>query len=489
MSAVIPDMTTIQAPAKPRLWPVLATLFFGSFVGMYHVVSLNVSLPGFITIFDTELRTVQWILTGFSLASGVIVPVSGYAGDRFGGKRLFLFCLAGITISSILCALSWNIYALVGFRIVQGLFCGLIQPVSLAMIYQLVPSDKQPFAISIWSFSTVLGTAIAPSVSGWLQSYDWHLIFLVTVQIGIFVFIIGCRLLPINYPNRRAKLDFPGLLLAAVASLAVLLLFGNMQQWGMHSALTWICLTIGLGCGIAFVLHQLRTPVPLLQLKLFRNTIFTASLAVSLVLSVGLYSGIYFIPLFLGEIEGLSSFHIGLLFLPAALCLTCATLLSGHLYAKLGPVKLVVAGSIILIVTTYHFSHLKPGTSISSIMLWLALRNIGTGLAMTPATNAGMMAISKELSGHASALINWLRQVFTAMTLGLFTSFFYARLQHHQSRLHEQPITHSEDWIYTTAYTTSVNDALLIASTILTIALPLTLLLRRKKSGQTSLPS
>jgi MFS family permease len=169
LSAGLTEKLNKPLSAKQSFWPALATLFFGSFVGMYHVVSLNVSLSGFIDIFQTDLGKVQWIVTGFSLACGVIAPVSGYAGDRFGGKQVFLFCLSGITITSVLCAFSWNIYALIAFRILQGIFCGLIQPVSLAMIYRTVPTEKQPIAVSIWSFSTILGTALAPSVSGWLQ--------------------------------------------------------------------------------------------------------------------------------------------------------------------------------------------------------------------------------------------------------------------------------------------------------------------------------
>ncbi|BBH23571.1 hypothetical protein Back11_49160 [Paenibacillus baekrokdamisoli] len=472
---------TLPATARKSIWPALITLFFGSFVGVYPVVSLNVSLHGFIGIFHTELITVQWIVTGFTLAAGVIAPVSGYAGDRFGGKRLFIFSLVGITASSILCALAWNIYALIAFRILQGLFCGLISPVALAMIYQTVPSDKQPFAVSIWSFSTVLGTALAPSISGWLQDYDWHWIFLVTVPLGIAVIIAALRILPSDHLLRRAKLDVIGLILAAAGSLSLLLLFGNMHQWGWQAAPTWVCLIIGVTCGIGFVIHELRTESPLLQLRLFRSAMFTASLSISLILSVALYAGIYFIPLYLSEMQGLSSFQVGILFLPAAFCLTCATFFSGQFYTKLGPATLIIAGGLILILTTYHFSHLHPTSTLFSIMLWLSIRNIGTGLAMTPATNAGMIAIPRELSGHASALINWIRQVFSAMTLSLLTSFFYMRLDIHQSHLLKDEASKGASWIHKTAYTLSVNNVFLISSLLIALALPLALILRKRK--------
>ncbi|OBZ11332.1 DHA2 family efflux MFS transporter permease subunit [Bacillus sp. FJAT-26390] len=482
MSAGLTEKLNKPLSANQSFWPALATLFFGSFVGMYHVVSLNVSLPGFIGIFQTDLGKVQWIVTGFSLACGVIAPASGYAGDRFGGKQVFLFCLSGITVTSVLCALSWNIYALIAFRILQGIFCGLIQPVSLAMIYRTVPPEKQPIAVSIWSFSTILGTALAPSVSGWLQGYDWHLIFLVTVPIGILALMIGIRILPSNPVNRETKLDRTGLALAALGSLSLLLLFGNIYAWGWRSAAFWICLIVGLGSAAWFVIHQLRTPAPLLQLRLFRNKTFTVSLIISLILSVALYSGIYFVPLYLSQIHHLSSFHIGLLFLPGAACLTCATFFSGRYYNKFGPAVLAIVGSTILILTTYMFSRLQLTTSLLTIMIIIAIRNTGTGLALTPVTNAGMMAIPKELSGHASALINWLRQVFSAMALGMFTSLFYARLAIHQAR---SSGTGSEP-VEPHAYTMSINDAFLLSAVIIVAALPLALLLRKRRRTSSS---
>lgn len=463
--------------SKTSFWPALATLFFGSFVGMYHVVSLNVSLPGFMGIFHTDLGRVQWIVTGFSLACGVIAPAAGYAENRFGGKKVFLSCLLGITVTSLLCALSWNIYALIAFRILQGLFCGLIQPVSLAFIYRTVPVEKQPMAVSIWSFSTILGTALAPSVSGWLQGYDWHWIFLVTVPIGILAFIIGIRILPSSPVNKETKLDRTGLALAAVGSLSLLLLFGNIYAWGWHSAAFWVCLVTGLACAVLFVIHQLRSDAPLLQLRLFRNRTFAVSLVISLILSVALYSGIYFIPLYLAEIHALSSFHIALLFLPGAACLTCATFFSGRYYNKLGPAALAIAGCIILIATTYLFSRLQLSTSLLTIMIIIAIRNTGTGLALTPVTNAGMMAIPKELSGHASALINWLRQIFSSMALGLFTSLFYARLAAHQARIGEG------EEVFPKAYTMSINDAFFISCVCILSALPLAFLLRKQQAG------
>lgn len=473
--------TTGSGPAELPFWPLLITLFLGSFAGMYHVVSLNVSLPGFIGIFDAELSTVQWIITGFSLACGMITPVSGYLVDRFGGRSMFLLSLAGITAGSILCALSWNIYALIGFRMVQGFFCGLIQPISLTMIYQTLPRERQPLAVSVWSFSTVLGTAIGPSLSGWFQQHDWRWIFLVTVPIGAAAWIAGLLLLPSGFTAVRKRLDVAGLVLATVGSLVLLLLFGNIHAWGLQSPLSWGCLIIGSLCVIMFVRVELRTREPLLNLRLFRNTAFTISLAVSLILTFALYSGVYFIPLFLEEIQGLSPFQVGLLFLPAAACLTIATFLSGRWYASWGPALLITLGSLILFVTTFRFSRLHMETTLITVMIWMCIRNVGSGLAISPATSAAMAAVTEQESGHASALLNWLRQVFSSISLGMFTSLFYARLNVHEGRLSNATLGETKEWLHRVIYTRSIDDVFLVASGLVALAIPLALLLRRRK--------
>jgi len=275
----------------------LITLFIGSFVAVYHIVSLNVSLTGFIQIFHSELGTVQWLITGFTLATGIIAPISGYLGNRFSNKKLFLFSICGLTVSSILCSFAWNVYVLIIFRIIQGIFCGLIQPVSLAMIYQTIPRGKQALAISL---------------------------------------------------------------------------------------------------------------------------------------------------------------------------------------DRVGPMPLVAIGAILLAAASWKFSHLRVDTTLTYVAGWMSIRYIGIGLSMTPAMNAGMRVVSRNLSGHAAALINWLRQVSGALALGMFTSIFYSRMGVHLEELNLSAGQNGEKWVHSTAYTMSVDDAFLIAGLFALTAVPLALLLHQK---------
>ena len=293
----------LKEDANYRL--ILFIIFFGTFAGNYNLVSLNVALPGFVDVFDVSIQQVQWIVTAFNLAAGVVIPVANFIIQRFGLKQTFIVILVGICITSLLCSISWGIDSLVVFRVVQGLFCGLLQPISLAMIYILFPKKKQAFALSIWSFSTVLATSIGPTLSGWLLTYNWHYIFLVTVPISLIIIVLAIISLPVGQRNVSETLDWLGLVSITIGSFCLLLFFGNMSSWAFTSFAAQLTLWLGLLGIVFFVTWQFRTKKPLLDLRLVLNPIFAISLLISICITFGLYAGVYFIPFYLVEIKHL----------------------------------------------------------------------------------------------------------------------------------------------------------------------------------------
>ncbi|ALS21147.1 MULTISPECIES: DHA2 family efflux MFS transporter permease subunit [Paenibacillus] len=473
----------VKQTASSSYVPVLVVVILGSFISIYNICSMNVGIPSFIRIFNSDLATAQWLMTGFTLTAGVITPITGYLGEKFSNKNLFLFSIAGLLVSSILCSISWNIYALIVFRMLQGIFCGLIQPVTLTIIFQVTPKPKQTMAVSLWSASTILGPALAPTISGWLMEHQWPWMFLVLIPLCLLTLLLGWRTIPFQRGNVPKRLDGWGLAYAVAGSLALLTFFTNVYSWGFASGASVLFLSIGLSAILLFVILELRTKEPLLQLRLFRNRIFTASITVSAVLIVGLYSGIYFIPLYLQEIHQMSPSHVGLLLLLPALTLGVATIAAGRWYDRVGPLRLVLAGGFLVVFASWMFSFLQLDTSYTYVAVWMAVRYIGIGLSLTPAMNAGMQAVPPELYGHASALINWLRQIFGALALGLFTSIFYARMNTHTHVLQHTAADESSRWIHLTAYTMSIDDAFLFAAAFSFIGLPLAFMLRTQRFG------
>jgi len=464
-------------------WSGQFALMAGSFIGTYHTVSLNVSIPAFADIFEADPASLQWLVTCFMLAAGMVAPISGYLGARFGYKRIFAVCMAGLTLTSVCCGLAWNLGSLIVFRTVQGVFSGLIQPVAMALLYRIVPRPKQPLAVSVWSAASITASAVAPSASGWLQGVHWPMMFWVTVIPSVAAMFLGLRYLPEAASNQRLKPDGRGMMLAAAASAAYLVVFGNLHAWGLGSPAAIIGLITGTLAVILFIIHELRTPEPMLQLRLFASRTFTASVAVSVVLIAGLYAGTYFLPLYFQHIQSLTSFEVGLLFLPGACAVTAATIAAGKLNSRRSEFALIVSGAVLLLVSTWAFTKFETDTGTAYAVFWMCMRNVGIGLSLTPLLNVGMQAVAKEMSGHASALLHWVRQVFGGIGVGCFASYFYQRLETRSRSMHGPGSTGAGSEggaVDPVIYMAGLQDAFWLIFLFLAAAMPVLLMLRNK---------
>lgn len=164
MGEKVEDIVAKKAAGNASFWFIILAIFFGNFMSMLSSTTINVAFPIFMKDFHAELGMVQWMITGFLLATGVVAPVVGYFGDRWSYKRLYIFALSGFTLFSGLCTIAWNIESLVLFRILQGVFSGLIIPTTMTMIYQFIEKDRQAFAMSLWSLSSMLAPAFGPTL-------------------------------------------------------------------------------------------------------------------------------------------------------------------------------------------------------------------------------------------------------------------------------------------------------------------------------------
>ena len=238
-----------------------------------------------------------------------IAPISGYLGSRFGYRRIFAVCMAWFDADVRM--LRHCLEPRLAGRVPDdpGRVLGLVQPVTLALLYQNVPRAKQPQAVSVWSAASITATAVAPSASGWFQGVYWPMMFWVTVIPSAAAMLIGLRYLPEAASTRRPGLDGWGMFLAAAASAAYLMVFGNLHAWGLGSPAAIIGLLAGTLAFIVFVVDELRTPEPMLQLRLFASRTFTASVLISIVLIAALYAGTYFLPLYFQRIKMYTSFE------------------------------------------------------------------------------------------------------------------------------------------------------------------------------------
>jgi len=471
---------------KTAFAPLMAVIFIGAFLATLSSSTINIVLPVLMKDFSSSLDIVRWTMIGFILAMGTVAPLTGFLGEKFSYKRLYIFALIGFTTASLLCAISWNVYSLITFRILQGCFSGLIAPCAMTIIFQIVPTNKQATALSIWSLASMLSPALGPTLGGWLiQNFNWEAIFIINLPIGILAIIMAIFFIPYYKTESTVSFDSPGLITSIVASLSLLIAFSEGSAWGWGSWKVIGLILIGLLSLGLFIFRELTAKSPMLDLRVFKYKTFTLSVVVGAIISVALYSGTLLTPLFLQTLQGLSPMESGLVLLPGSLLMALTMPIVGILYEKVKPYFLVIVGMLIIGLGTWRMGYLTLDTSKEYVILWMSVRNVGISLAMMPATNIGMAVVSRQLTGHASAVNNWIRQAFASLSIGLFTSILGTRTTYHIQELGSSGIV--GDMLKTKSSVLAVNDIYTLAAIIILIGVPVSFLLKKPAPTKQSL--
>lgn len=458
----------------------MTAIFFGAFLSILGISTINVALTIFMGDFHASLSTVQWTLTGFMLSLGTIAPLTGYLGDKFGYKNVYLFAMIGFVAFSLLCGFSWNIGSLITFRILQGIFTGLILPATMTIIFQVIPREKQPFAVSIWGLSAMLAPAFGPTISGWLiQQLSWHWLFFINVPIGLLAIVFIMIMIPSYRIGQPSPLDKLGLFTVMASSASLLVALSQGRQWGWDSSKTIGLFAIGALLLAVFIVWELRAKNPLLNLRVFGNYRFSITLVANTIITISLYSGTLLVPLFLQNVQQTSAMDTGLILLPSSLIMALAMPIAGKIYPIVGAKWMTIAGLVLIIYGSYEMTQLHSDSTHFYIILWMAVRNLGVSLAAAATSTAAMEEIGPAMVGHASSVTNWVRNVGGSFAIALFTSLLASHTLTHATDL-TQGGQETAQLIPLLSFTMSVNDVFLIATFIAVAAIPFTLLIRRR---------
>ncbi len=429
-----------EQPTTSRHWGVaLSVLILGGFMAILDTSIVNIAIPKLESVFSVDTAEVQWVVTIYMLTLGVVVPLAGYLGERFGYRRIYVVSLTVFTIGSALSGLSWSLEVLTIFRVLQALGGGLIMPITMAMVYRIVPRDRIGTAMGFWGLGIIVAPAIGPTLGGWLVEYvNWRLIFYINVPIGIVGVLLALGYVP-KFPSRRlGSFDFMGFLLSAAGLFGLLLALSEGQTWGWGSEPIVLLLVGSVLLLTLFSLWELSIPHPLLDLRVFSRGSFTMANLLVVVITVSMYSGLFYVPLFLQTVVGYGALQTGLMMMPAALASAIMMPISGRLYDKIGARPVVVVGLVILAYTTFLLHRLTTTTPVGDVVFWLTLRGFGMGMAMMPATTAGMSSLPTEMVGSGSAINNVMQRVAGSFGLAFMTAVLES-----QSTLHAANIAAS----------------------------------------------
>ncbi|MDA8221455.1 DHA2 family efflux MFS transporter permease subunit [Desulfosporosinus sp.] len=446
-------MTGHDTPEKADVglykWSALLVVVIGTFMVMLDSSIVNIAIPKMMNVFGSDLETVKWILTGYTLAMGAVVPITGFISDTFGIKKLFIGALGLFTIGSFLCGFAWSTNTMIVFRVIQAIGGGAIMPVGMSYIMQIFPMHERGKALGFWGIASMSAPAIGPTLGGYIIQYmDWRFIFYVNVPVGVIGVIVAALLLR-ETPLKpyKGNFDYVGFISSIFGIVSLLYVFGegNSIDWG--NVKFPLILTFGLFSLLIFVVNELTHPEPLLELRVFKVYNFTLSQFITGVTTLAMMGGMYVLPLFLQNIRGYTAMETGLILFPSAIASGLMMPISGALFDKYGAKVVTIPGLMIVAFATYEMSMFNMNTSMSTITLVATLRGIGLGFAMMPVNTAGLNDVPRHLYGKATALSTTVRSILSALAITFMTTMISTKSSDNYAQLTEQitPFNHASN--------------------------------------------
>lgn len=406
-----------------RSWLILAAMVFGLFMVMLDMTVITVALPSIQRSLNATEQSLEWTVNAFSLGLASLTLLGGKLGDRFGRRKLFLLGLVIFTASSAACALSQTDSQLVAFRAVQGAGGALMGPLSLSIIVAAFPKARLSAALGIWAGASAFGLAIGPLVGGVLvDRAGWESVFWINVPIGLLGILVSWLVVPESNDPTTRSLDIPGTALATAGLFAFVwgLIDTTSNDW--TSADVLVRLGVGALLLVIFFVWEARTRDPMLPLGFFRSVRFSTANAVMLALGFALFGTIYFLTLYMQNVQGYSAIDTGIRSLPLTLMIVVVAPISGRFSGKLGPRIFVVAGLLLCALSMYGLSRLTAGSEYSAQLPWLVVFGTGAAMAM-PVLAATIVSNADEAkAGVASGVLNTSRQVGTAFGVAVLGS-------------------------------------------------------------------
>lgn len=426
----------------PRQWAVVVTASLGAMLEIIDTSITNVALVDIQANLGATLAEVGWVVTGYAMATVVMIPLSSWLSQVFGQRGYFIFCLVGFTAASMLCGLAPNLPLLVLARILQGLLGGGLLPKAQAIIFRAVPAHLQGMTQGLFGIVVLAGPAIGPTLGGYLtDSLGWRWIFFINLPFGILATLLALTFLEPDRPEDRLRgggIDTVGILLlaAGLGSMQIVLEQGNQYDWFNDRGIVQLTLLAAVSLPV-FVIWELRRRRPAVDLRVLRHRSLAAGSLFSLVLGLGLYGTVFIVPIFAQSVLGYTATQTGLLMLPGALASALFMGVLGRVVTRIDPRLLIATGALLMVGTMLWMSGIGPGTGRDSLWWPLIWRGVTTVMMFLPLSLATLGPLPREEVGAGSGFYNLTRQLGGTFGIALLTLVLDHQREVHRVQLVE----------------------------------------------------
>ncbi|MEE8466255.1 MAG: MFS transporter [Dehalococcoidia bacterium] len=417
-------------------WWVFGTIAVGTFLSVVDHGSVLVALPSIERHFGSDLPTVQWIVVGYALAISVLILPMGRLGDIIGRRQVYVGGMVIFVVAAGLAGASPTLGSLVAAKVFQGVGSAMVQSAGIAMVISAFPGTERGKALGTHLSVVGVGAIAGPVIGGFLVSiFDWRSVFFANVPIGIFTVAVSMLVLPLDKPEPaaeggpRQKFDWGGAILSGLTLLGFLLVVGNGDRLGWTSVATLSGLAASVLALASFIWWELRSPSPMLDMRLFKKKLVAFGVAAGWFSFLGSSAARFMMPFYLQRVLEFSPKDVGLLLIAPALCLVVVGPFSGRLSDRFGWRGLTVGGLSLSAAAWFVMAGtLTEGSSAFLIVILLMVQSIGTALFNTPNNSSILSAVDRSQYGVVSALTQLVRNSANVTSIAIATTVVVATM-------------------------------------------------------------
>jgi DHA2 family multidrug resistance protein len=439
MSAIASKPQLLDEPWRPAAHPWLITIavMLGTFMEVLDTSVANVALPHIAGNLSASTDEATWVLTSYLVSNAIVLPATGWLSRTFGRKNFLMFCLFLFTFASFLCGAATTLPLLIAARILQGVGGGALQPIAQAILLESFPLAKRGAAMAAYTLGIVFAPIIGPTLGGWItDNYSWRWVFYINIPVGMLAIYMVYTLIedPPHIRNaKRTRIDYLGFGLMALwlSTFQIIMDKGQQDDWFGAAWVRWataICILSFVG----FIVRELMTDQPIVNLRILKNRNFALGVTVVTVIGVVLYGTTALIPEFLQGLMGYSALNSGLTVSPRGLGSIVAILLVSRLIGKVDGRILIAAGTGLLAYSSWQLGHVSLEVSSTSITWPIILNGAAISMLFVPLSVLTTSTLKVEEMGNATGLYNLMRNIGGSVGISMVTTMLARQSQAHQ---------------------------------------------------------